>query len=332
MNMREEFNQECLKRDNNDCVVPWCTETADDVHHIIDRDLWTDGGYIPENGASVCNFHHKKAEKDIIPPQAFWYWIGVEPKTPNNLRRDINKWGEEYETPPHNDKKEVAKYPSTLHVSMDEYKTGFNSLEEMVDEEIIITTKMDGSNTMLLKDTEHPVRARNGSHASHSSFSQLKKIYHDKNLYSKIDENLQIFGEWMKKKHSIHYGCKCENKCDDIGPALDSYFYVFGVFNNKLNLWLSWDEVETIADKIGFPTVPVIKKDKYENIGILESEIDKIAQEIIEEGHEGIIIRNRYPFHYGQFQERLAKYVRANHVDKDEEHWKYNKMPDNIKK
>lgn len=36
-----------------------------DVHHITSRDLLENGGYIPENGISVCDKCHLKAE-------AFW--------------------------------------------------------------------------------------------------------------------------------------------------------------------------------------------------------------------------------------------------------------------
>lgn len=33
-----------------------------DAHHILDRKLWSDGGYYLSNGASVCGQHHWQCE------------------------------------------------------------------------------------------------------------------------------------------------------------------------------------------------------------------------------------------------------------------------------
>ena len=57
---REDFRKEVFKRDNNKCIV--CGKPATAAHHIIDRSLWHDGGYYLDNGASLCDEHHLKAE------------------------------------------------------------------------------------------------------------------------------------------------------------------------------------------------------------------------------------------------------------------------------
>lgn len=65
---REEFRDAVFSRDSHRCVV--CGEQAKDAHHLIDRSLWTEEneyhGYIPENGASLCEKHHKAAERDTV--------------------------------------------------------------------------------------------------------------------------------------------------------------------------------------------------------------------------------------------------------------------------
>lgn len=50
---REDFKKIVFERDKHKCVV--CGQPAVDAHHIIDRALWTDGGYYLDNGVSLCN-------------------------------------------------------------------------------------------------------------------------------------------------------------------------------------------------------------------------------------------------------------------------------------
>ena len=38
-----------------------------DAHHITSRKLMPNGGYVPENGISVCDTCHAKAEADCLP-------------------------------------------------------------------------------------------------------------------------------------------------------------------------------------------------------------------------------------------------------------------------
>ncbi len=58
---REKFRNDCLKRDKNKCC--FCNESENlDVHHIQDRHLFKNGGYVKENGISLCKTHHLDAE------------------------------------------------------------------------------------------------------------------------------------------------------------------------------------------------------------------------------------------------------------------------------
>lgn len=58
---RKEFNTNCLKRDNNKCVFCNITENLD-VHHITDRHLMPNGGYVLSNGITLCSEHHMICE------------------------------------------------------------------------------------------------------------------------------------------------------------------------------------------------------------------------------------------------------------------------------
>lgn len=345
---RKQFRESCLERDKGECVVPWCDEEAVDVHHIVERSLWADGGYIEPNGASVCGHHHKHAEETYIPPQAFWFWIGVEdPVTPDGLTTDINKWGDEIDSPPWKEHREYIKYPSTRHLPFsnigDKDDTYHKNVDQFLDIPLVMTHKMDGSNAMLIKDVDEPVRARNGREADHKSFSLLKDLYWDCNVHEQIPESIQVFGEWLYAKHSIHYGCDCENDCVDVGPGLSevvegeygdqAYFQVFGAYDMRYDMWLSWPTTEKIASDLGFPTVPVVEISQndsatYTKRNLLYDDVYQKADSIVQNGEEGLVVRSKYPFHYGEFGQRLGKYVRSNHV-KTEEHWKFQKVKPN---
>lgn len=335
---RNEFRELCVERDNHQCVVPNCTrkvtvdpETDGEVHHIIERRLWDDGGWYMDNGTSVCNFHHRKAEENEIPPQAFWRWLDIQnPPLPEDYDDlNINKWGEDFDTPPWEDEREYIKYPSTGHLPFspeyEDSRVDHTDLFDFVDIPLIITIKMDGSNVQLTR--EH-VAARNGSHAKHPSFDYLKQRHAQ--IRHEIPEHLQLFGEWLYAKHSIHYGCDCEEPCEDQGPALRDELQLFGVYDNRYNLWLEWSEVERWADKIDCVTVPVIGEMQVEYERKLY-ELSELGQKVVDNGHEGITIRSKYPFHYGQFETFLGKYVRDGHVDPNAKHWRKQQLIRNKK-
>lgn len=354
---RATFRQNCLERDNGLCIVPWCDSEADDVHHILERSLWENGGYLQKNGASLCNLHHQYAETNDIPPQAFYFWLRL---TTDDILRpsqiettDVDKWGDTFDTPPWDSLRDEIKYQSTRHLlplywydsetvaktRIEHDDTGLQTLEDFVGVPLVITHKMDGGNCMLVNDMDNPVRARNGS----SPKETMKKLYESGGLYwqqkvhQKLPDRLQVFGEWMYAKHSIHYGCDCPEPCDDVGPSLQhvtdvtdnrAYFQVFGVYDTTLNLWLSWPEVEDIASTLGFPTTPVIYEESHIDTPTFETtheareELVTMARDVIDNGGEGIVVRSKFPYHYGQFGHSVGKYVRENHINTDE-HWSH---------
>lgn len=335
---REQFRLQVAKRDGGMCKVPWCDEHVSpdpskpgDQHHIIERNLWDDGGWFPDNGVNVCPEHHQLAEEDEIPPQAFWLWAGVDaPQVPACVESQaVDKWGKPFETPPHESLRDYHKYPSTRHLMpcywqsarsaahtrTEHDDTELTSVDSFTGIELVVLVKMDGSNAMLVADSDEPVRARNGRDAEHRSFDRLKQAYWDRGVYETLDERYQVFGEHMTAKHSIHYGTEA--------PPADDVFQVFGVFDSRLNVWLSWDSVEAIADQIGFETVPVVGHYTFDGPNAAHEftqQITTISESVIDQGHEGTVVRSRYPFHYGQFPEKVGKFVRPNHVQTDE-HW-----------
>jgi hypothetical protein len=67
--IRKKFRDVCLKRDKYACVIcglkassPEEAENIFDVHHIVDRNELANGGYVLENGITLCHVDHLKAE------------------------------------------------------------------------------------------------------------------------------------------------------------------------------------------------------------------------------------------------------------------------------
>lgn len=64
--IRQKFRDDVFSRDGNKCrVCGWNLITGEvhlDAHHITDRNLMPNDGYVKENGISLCPPRHEKAE------------------------------------------------------------------------------------------------------------------------------------------------------------------------------------------------------------------------------------------------------------------------------
>ena len=92
--IRIKFKTDVFKRDNGVCV--FCELPAVDAHHIVDRSLWEDGGYHLNNGASLCEEHHKQAEDSTLSCEEIRKAAGITsiilPDT-LNPKNNYDKWG-----------------------------------------------------------------------------------------------------------------------------------------------------------------------------------------------------------------------------------------------
>ena len=66
---RQRFRDDCFKRDDYKCVMCGLQSSEEncekelDAHHITNRKDIVNGGYVKENGISLCEACHKKAEE-----------------------------------------------------------------------------------------------------------------------------------------------------------------------------------------------------------------------------------------------------------------------------
>lgn len=81
--IRESFKNAVFTRDGGKCV--FCDAQAVDAHHIINRNEMPNGGYVKENGISLCAKHHIMAEKYHETNGTEW----IEGFHPNDLYKKI---------------------------------------------------------------------------------------------------------------------------------------------------------------------------------------------------------------------------------------------------
>lgn len=204
------------------------------------------------------------------------------------------------------------KYNRTFHFPWSKGGTNddkiTNNISTLLNVPIVITEKMDGSNTSL--EVNGCFARTHAGPPNHPSFDGLKALH--ASLKYKIPEGIQIFGEWCYALHSIEYS------------ELPSYFMIFNIRDlNKEPIWYSWDMIELWAEELELPTVPVLFK------GIISSE--KELQELVESFmilpsecggiREGVVVRFADSFKDANFSQFVMKCVRENHVQTSD-HWK----------
>lgn len=207
----------------------------------------------------------------------------------------------------------MIKYPRTLHLPhslgrSDDDKV-HKGLEIFEGKNLIATLKMDGENTTMYRNGIH---ARSLSSRNHPSRNWVKNLW--STIAYEIPEGWRICGENMYAQHSIRY------------EDLESYFYVFSIWNEK-NECLNWNDTKEYANMLGLSVVDVL----HENFTI--DELGKIDDIFINNyfGHEGYVIRNSETFPYESFSENMGKFVRENHVQTDD-HWMYKEIiPNSLK-
>ena len=82
--IRQKFRSDVFQRDGHKCV--FCkAKDALDAHHITDRSEMPNGGYVKENGITVCEKCHMECEMFHISGGVKW----VDGKHPDDLYRII---------------------------------------------------------------------------------------------------------------------------------------------------------------------------------------------------------------------------------------------------
>lgn len=327
---RDQFREQVFARDDNRCVI--CGSPAEDAHHILERRLFSDGGYYLSNGVSLCdasgNGCHLKAERTLISCEELREAAGISRIVlPEHLEAGerYTKWGDLImadgrrapgelfnEEPVQKVLKDAGlldlytpyiKYPRTVHLpwspgrSADDIEIA--DLSAFEGKEVVASAKLDGENTSI---TRERVYARSPDGNPHPSQDWVRQLHG--RIAWELPERWRFCGENLYAEHSIHY------------DNLPSYFFLFSVWND-VNEALSWDETIEWAQLLGLETVPVLYR------GVWDEEAIKACGSARPFGNEpeGYVVRLAERIPYAGFRRSAAKFVRANHVTSDE-HWR----------
>jgi hypothetical protein len=317
--MRLLSRESVFRRDNHQCII--CKSPAKDAHHILERRLFPDGGYYLDNGASLCEEHHIQAETTVLSTQEIRTILNIKtPVLPEHFYKDqeYDKWGniilpdgKRLKGELFNDESlqkildqgevldlfvKYIKYPRTYHLPFSQSMTKDDRIlkdcSQFENKNVVATLKMDGENTTMYNDYIH---ARSVQSKNHKSRDYVKSIHSQ--IMADIPEGWRVCGENLYAKHSIEYN------------NLESYFYIFSIWNDK-NICLSWEETVEWALLLGLPHVPVLYN------GVFDEKKIKflISPKFNGEDMEGFVLRNSGEFSYKDFKNNTAKMVRKDHV------------------
>lgn len=211
------------------------------------------------------------------------------------------------------------KYPRILHLPTSPGVQDDDKVHKNFDffkgKKVVVTEKMDGENTSLYRNHIH-ARSINSRH--HASRDVVKGMWGE--IHYEIPKGWRIVGENLYAQHSISY------------TDLTSYFYAFSIWNEN-NVCLGWDETLEILDLLEINPVIGIYNGEFDLPGIMESYNDwKSLREDDGFEVEGFVVRLYNAFHFKDFSQSIAKYVRKGHVQTNK-HWMHQEViPNKLKK
>lgn len=193
------------------------------------------------------------------------------------------------------------KYPRTFHLPWSLGRTCddkvLQSIEHLLDLPYVVSLKKDGECTSLYSDGFH---ARSLDSRHHPSRDWLKRFH--AGIAHNIPAGWRVCGENVYARHSIAY------------TDLPSYFLGFSIWDDQ-NMCLGWDDTLEWFELIGITPVEELWRGHFN-----EPQLRRLAKRLDLGKEEGYVVRPQGAFHYDDFGQRVAKFVRKSHVQTDA-HW-----------
>jgi hypothetical protein len=216
------------------------------------------------------------------------------------------------------DEKMYSKYPRSYHLPWSPGGTNddkrMDDVSGLLNVPVVITEKMDGGNVCL--EVNNCFARSHGQPPSHRSYDSLKAFH--ARVKHLIKPDVQLFGEWLYAKHSIHYA------------DLPHYLMLIGIRNKVTGIWSPWHDVVEASELIGVPTVPLLAFGHYKTVKDLEKGTNGFATDSSSFGdREGVVVRLMDGFADEDFGKYVGKWVRKGHVVSNGKHWKHKAIEKN---
>ena len=207
------------------------------------------------------------------------------------------------------------KYPKTPYwpwsASADRAERTHRAPEYFVGREIVITEKLDGTNTRLHRGV---VYGRSSEVPSAGKWMAMVRKHHAWKLRNSA---MHLYGEDLYGVHSIAYDALRENET----------LHAFAL-RHPSGRFTSFDTLAKFAAAREIPTVPVINRTVFESLEALRAKIEhEMAKpSLLGPTREGIVIRVAEGFESDEFERSVCKSVRPDHVQTDK-HWRRSWRP-----
>ena len=177
--------------------------------------------------------------------------------------------------------------------------------DRFVGEEVVVTEKLDGGNTLLHAGK---VYARSVSAPSEAKWMAMVKKHH---AWKVTEPDVWLYGEDIYGVHSIEYE-----------PVAECATYHAFALRRGDGAFAAFSEVEDYARQRGIPVVPVLFKGVFESVAEIRAFMARARDDPSALGgeREGVVIRLVRGFPAAAFPNSVCKSVRAGHVQTDE-HW-----------
>ena len=174
-----------------------------------------------------------------------------------------------------------------------------------VGEDVVVTEKLDGGNTLLHAGK---VYARSVSAPSEAKWMAMVKKHH---AWKVKEPEVWLYGEDVYGVHSIAYEPVAEHET----------FYAFALRDGD-GAFAAFAEVEGYAKHREIPVVPVLFRGRFRSVAEISAFMKQAHVEPSALGgdREGIVLRLARGFAAAEFQDSVCKSVRPGHVQSDE-HW-----------
>lgn len=175
-----------------------------------------------------------------------------------------------------------------------------------VGEDVVVTEKLDGGNTLLHAGE---VYARSVAAPSEAKWMAMVKKHH---AWKVAEPNVWLYGEDIYGVHSIEYAPVAER----------ATFYAFALRGGD-GAFAAFAEVEEYARQRDIPVVPVLFRGRFSSAASVASFFAQAHREPSALGgeREGIVMRLARGFPAADFQDCVCKSVRPNHVQTSD-HWR----------
>ena len=202
-----------------------------------------------------------------------------------------------------------AKYPGTPHWPWSPAIGRDDDVHpdpaRFVGEDVVVTEKLDGGNTLLHAGK---VYARSVSAPSDAKWMAMVKKHH---AWKVNEPDVWLYGEDVYGVHSIEYEPVAEHET----------FYAFALRDGD-GAFAAFAEVEAYAKHREIPVVPVLFRGRFRSVAEISAFMKQAHVEPSALGgeREGVVMRLARGFAATEFQDNVCKSVRPGHVQSDE-HW-----------